>query len=472
MLKKRQRYSDINRLNKYNQFLSTLDNSVNNSLNNNNLNLKINEDKNNNKDKDAILKEEINTNLDKDEILKQQIDNIINNINLNFHSNNYSSRNFNGQNYFDSVLNKLTINDPNIFEEFLPFKPTYCPKKFFKPISSKIKDNIEPKEIININIEINNIEDLLTIINKYDDLPSIQYNINIKALHNIKDPLIELNNMIGMKELKTNIVDQILYFIQDFHKNNNTNGDFMHTVIYGPPGTGKTEIAKIMGKIYSKIGLLKKGTFKKVTRSDLVAGYLGQTALKTKEVITESLGGVLFIDEAYALGNPDKRDSFSKECIDTLCESLSDNKENLMVIIAGYEKELNDCFFNYNQGLDSRFTWRFKTDDYDFEDLYKIFIKKIKEIEWQLDTNNAINSDWFKKNKDYFKFYGRDIETILAKTKIAHSRRVFGKPENERKKINLDDLNKGLEIYLKNNSVKGRLEEENLKKQIYNSLYC
>ena len=275
-----------------------------------------------------------------------------------------------------------------------------------------------------------------------------------------------------MKELKTNIVDQILYFIQDFHKNNNTNGDFMHTVIYGPPGTGKTEIAKIMGKIYSKIGLLKKGTFKKVTRSDLVAGYLGQTALKTKEVITESLGGVLFIDEAYALGNPDKRDSFSKECIDTLCESLSDNKENLMVIIAGYEKELNDCFFNYNQGLDSRFTWRFKTDDYDFEDLYKIFIKKIKEIEWQLDTNNAINSDWFKKNKDYFKFYGRDIETILAKTKIAHSRRVFGKPENERKKINLDDLNKGLEIYLKNNSVKGRLEEENLKKQIYNSLYC
>ena len=80
-----------------------------------------------------------------------------------------------------------------------------------------------------------------------------------------------------------------------------------------------------------------------MTRNDLVAGYLGQTAIKTKDVIKECLGGVLFIDEAYSLGNEEKRDSFSKECIDTLCEALSDNKENLMVIIAGYEKELKEC---------------------------------------------------------------------------------------------------------------------------------
>ena len=295
----------------------------------------------------------------------------------------------------------------------------------------------------------------------------------MKALHNIKEPLQELENMIGMLDLKTNIVDQILYFIQDLHKNNSADNasstDFMHTVIYGPPGTGKTEIAKIMGKIYSKIGLLEKGTFKKVTRSDLVAGYLGQTALKTRDVINEALGGVLFIDEAYALGNSEKRDSFSKECIDTLCEALSDNKDNLMVIVAGYEKELNECFFNYNMGLDSRFTWRFKTDDYGYEDLHKIFIKKIKEIGWE---HNEITSDWFKTNKDYFKFYGRDIETILAKTKIAHGRRIFGKNEEQKRKINIADLNKGLEIYLKNSTVKGRMEEEQLKRQIYNSLYC
>ena len=116
---------------------------------------------------------------------------------------------------------------------------------------------------------------------------------------------------------------------------------------------------KIIGKIFSKLGILSKKYFKKVTRADLIAGYLGQTAIKTRDVINEAKGGVLFIDEAYALGNPEKRDSFAKECIDTLCEGLSDNKDNLMVIIAGYEKELKDCFFSYNQGLDSRFNWRF-----------------------------------------------------------------------------------------------------------------
>jgi SpoVK/Ycf46/Vps4 family AAA+-type ATPase len=294
----------------------------------------------------------------------------------------------------------------------------------------------------------------------------------MNALHAIKEPLEELNNMIGMKQLKNNIVDQILYFVQELHKNKDSSGEFLHTVIYGPPGTGKTEIAKIMGKIYSKIGILSNNTFKKVTRSDLVAGYLGQTALKTKEVIKESLGGVLFIDEAYSLGNPEKKDSFSKECIDTLCEALSDNKENLMVIIAGYEKELKDCFFSFNQGLDSRFTWRFKTDDYTYEDLYNIFLKKVKDIGWQIHDNSNISSEWFKKNKECFKFYGRDIETLLSKTKIVHSKRVFCLPESEKKKLTAKDLDKGFEVYLNNEDIKNKKEEEELKRYLYSTIYC
>jgi hypothetical protein len=230
-----------------------------------------------------------------------------------------------------------------------------------------------------------------------------------------------------------------------------------------------------MGKIYSKIGVLSKGTFKKVTRSDLIAGYLGQTAIKTSDVIKEAIGGVLFIDEAYALGNPDKRDSFAKECIDTLCEALSDNKDNLMVIIAGYEKELKDCFFIYNQGLESRFTWRFKTDEYSADDLYNIFLKMVKDIGWEIESDMAENSqisvEWFKKNKDYFKFYGRDIETVLAKTKIAHSRRVFCKSDSDKRKINLKDLNKGFELYLKNEEVKSRKDAIESKNYLHNTLY-
>ena len=188
------------------------------------------------------------------------------------------------------------------------------------------------------------MDDILKLINDYPLKVDVEYNIDMKSIHNIKKPLIELKNMIGMQKLKNCIVDQILYFIQDFHKFNNNNNDFMHTVIYGPPNTGKTETAKIIGKIFSNLGVLSKNYFKKLQEADLIAGYLGQTALKTKDVLNEAKGGVLFIDEAYALGNPEKRDSFAKECIDTLCEGLSDFKSDLMVIIAGYEEELKNCF--------------------------------------------------------------------------------------------------------------------------------
>jgi len=331
--------------------------------------------------------------------------------------------------------------------------------------TKKIKIEIIKRQV-NIDVEINNIGDLLKLI---DDNPldeSVDYNINMKALHNIRVPLSELNNMIGLADMKNNVVDQIIYFIQDLHK---TGSDFMHTCIYGPPGTGKTEVAKIMGSIFSNLGILKKGTFKKVTRSDLVAGYLGQTAIKTKDVINECLGGVLFIDEAYSLGNSEKRDSFSKECIDTLCEALSAHKDDLMVIIAGYELELKECFFSYNQGLDSRFTWRFKTDDYKGEELYKIFVKKVGDIGWSI-CSTELNGAWFEKKLVYFKFFGRDIETLLSKTKIAHSRRVFCKSADDKTKITLSDLEKGFELYLKNDEVKNRKDGQN-RENIMKSLY-
>ena len=289
------------------------------------------------------------------------------------------------------------------------------------------------------------------------------------AIHKIETPLRELNNMIGMNKLKNSIVDQILYFVQNLHKGTtSTNGDFMHTVIYGPPGTGKTEVAKIMGKIFSKLGILSKNKFKKVTRADLIAGYLGQTALKTQEVVNECIGGVLFIDEAYALGNSEKRDSFAKECIDTLCESLSDNKDNLMVIIAGYEKELKNCFFSYNQGLDSRFTWRFKTDDYKESELNLILQKKVADANWKF--KKKLNDDWFKSKMSYFKFYGRDMETLFAKTKIAHSRRVFCLPSNEKKVLSVKDFDKGFDLFLSNDEVKSR--KNDISTDLLHSMYC
>lgn len=348
----------------------------------------------------------------------------------------------------------------------LPTRSLTPPLPKLEPIPYPI--SIQEPKLVNIEPTIiNNVDDLLSLIDKYPYDASLLYNINMKTLHCIKEPLIKLKNMIGMKTLKETLVEQILYFIQGFNK-----GDFMHAAIYGPPGTGKTEIAKIMGEIYSKMGVLSKGAFKKVTRSDLIAGYLGQTALKTTRVIEECLGGVLFIDEAYALGSTDKKDSFSKECIDTLCEALSNHKENLMVIIAGYETELNECFFSNNQGLNSRFTWRFKTDDYTTKDLCEIFIKMIKDVDWKIDEK-IITPAWFEKKMEYFKYFGRDMETLLSKVKIAHSKRVFSLAETEgcmKKVITAKDLDNGFELYLKNDEVKNRKESER-QKQFMHSIY-
>jgi hypothetical protein len=252
-----------------------------------------------------------------------------------------------------------------------------------------------------------------------------------------------------------------------------TKGDFMHTVIYGPPGSGKTEVAKIIGRIFSNLGILNKKIFKKVSRNDLVAGYLGQTAIKTKDMIKASLGGVLFIDEAYSLGNSEKRDSFAKECVDTLCEALSEHKHNWMVIIAGYEKELNDCFFALNEGLNSRFTWRFKLDGYKPGELKSIYEKQVRDYGWTIAataaataaattkaaaTAAALPESWFASRIDYFTTYGRDMETLFTKTKIAHSRRVFCLPLSEKKIVTLADLDSGFKLFIENPEVKNRKE--------------
>jgi len=403
---------------------------------------------------------------------------------------------------------------------------------------------VSPPVLIEICEKIEHIDDLIALCDKYPLADDKKYNINMAAIHAIREPLCDLSKMVGMQTIKQTIVDQILYYLQELHipevkKNADksekadtfsghsttttseepkllnpfappfpaplwgaatasasaapasifpmnikknpwpntsgigiddfalpTKGDFMHTVIYGPPGSGKTEVAKIIGRIFSNLGILNKKIFKKVSRNDLVAGYLGQTAIKTKDMIKASLGGVLFIDEAYSLGNSEKRDSFAKECVDTLCEALSEHKHNWMVIIAGYEKELNDCFFSLNEGLNSRFTWRFKLDAYKPCELKAIYEKQVHDYGWtvtpptdQVNTDVVLPESWFASKMDYFTTYGRDMETLFTKTKIAHSRRVFCLPMCEKKIITFADLENGFKLFIENPEVSERKEK-------------
>ena len=351
------------------------------------------------------------------------------------------------RNKFNTYVNKINaIYDKNYFNLYENhFKPYIdldkCNEGFLKSTQKRLKIH---KKKITISAEIKSISDLIKLTNDYPMYDDIEYNINIQGIHRIKDYLIRLDAMIGLEELKQSILDQIIYFIHE------KDDDYLHTVLYGPPGTGKTEVATILGKIYTKLGILENGTFVKVTRSDFIAGYLGQTALKTRKLVEENLGGVIFIDEAYAMGNQEKRDSFSKEALDTLCELLSDHKRDLMVIIAGYKEELDKCFFSYNPGLESRFAWQFDLRKYTPLELSLIFKKKVLDADWKLGKNVG-NVEWFEKNKDHFKNYGRDIENLFSKTKICHFRRVFGKFKTRYILIN-EDLDNGLKKFINHNS--------------------
>ncbi|MBP1736538.1 MAG: ATPase, central region [Oscillospiraceae bacterium] len=158
----------------------------------------------------------------------------------------------------------------------------------------------------------------------------------------------------------------------------------LHLVFMGNPGTGKTTVARLLAKIYHAIGVLSKGQLIEVDRSGLVAGFVGQTAMKTGEVIQKALGGVLFIDEAYALANQDNPNDFGKEAIEALLKGMEDHRDDLIVIVAGYP-ELMKNFIHANPGLESRFNKYFFFEDYSGEDLMKIFTGMCEQNGYTLD---------------------------------------------------------------------------------------
>jgi AAA+ superfamily predicted ATPase len=319
-----------------------------------------------------------------------------------------------------------------------------------------------------LNEKIETISDLIRIGKEYDHkYSSIQkrFNINIRVLKDLVSPLTELNNMIGMKNIKQSIFDKIIFYLQGLE---NKNSDFLHTVIYGSPGMGKTEVAKIIGKIYTKMGLLSKGDFKEVRLTDLKAGYLGQSELKTQKIFDDAKGCVLFMDEAYSLGAEDKMDSYSQGIIDIINPYLDKHKEDFIFIVAGYKADLNQRFFKGNQGLRSRFGLWLDIDEYSGEDLKNIFIKKVNDHSWRL-KDDSITAKFFEEHKKDFTYYGRDIENFFSKCKIAHAKRVLFCLPEDKKILTKEDIGCGYKIYKKELDMEKKedTEFERIKKMMY-----
>jgi hypothetical protein len=182
----------------------------------------------------------------------------------------------------------------------------------------------------------------------------------------------------------------------------------------------------------------------------IIGRYLGETSIKCKKVIDDCQGGVMFLDEAYALGNPEGRDSFSKEAIDCINQNLSEQKCNFLCIIAGYKDALDKCFFSYNEGLRRRFPFVYTIEKYTPEELCEIFKHMVKQIGWNAEE---VPDKFFKDNYECFENQGGDIEVLMLMTKIESAKRTLFVPE-ERKKINLKDLEKSFKQFRINKDLK------------------
>ncbi|MBQ2954937.1 MAG: AAA family ATPase [Clostridia bacterium] len=249
-----------------------------------------------------------------------------------------------------------------------------------------------------------------------------------EPVETIEDLKAELAGYIGLESIKkevNNLINMVtVYKMREQHNLPNVDMS-LHMVFSGNPGTGKTMIARLMARIYKCLGILSKGQLVEVDRSGLVAGYVGQTATKTSEVIQKALGGVLFIDEAYALNSTSEND-FGQEAIDTLLKSMEDNRDDLVVIVAGYDG-LMDRFIHSNPGLESRFNRYLHFDDYTLDEMLAIFEMQCKKGCYELDDSGraAVKAQINKENTNSISFgNARGIRNIFERVLVAQANRL------------------------------------------------
>ena len=241
--------------------------------------------------------------------------------------------------------------------------------------------------------------------------------------------MAQLEELVGLEDVKKDIKNLVnLMKVRKLREANDLPVPPMslHMVFMGNPGTGKTTVARIVSGLYAAIGVLEKGQLVEVDRSGLVAGYVGQTALKTQEAIQKAIGGVLFIDEAYSLSSGGEND-FGREAIETILKAMEDHRKELIVIVAGYTGPM-EKFLSSNPGLESRFNKYFFFPDYNGEQLMAIFRSQCKKNGYTLTEESekaavALFTELYENRSDNFG-NGRDVRNCFEDMVVRQSNRV------------------------------------------------
>jgi SpoVK/Ycf46/Vps4 family AAA+-type ATPase len=258
------------------------------------------------------------------------------------------------------------------------------------------------------------------------------------------DALDDLEAMIGLGAVKTE-VNKLLASLEIERRRREQDlpvfATSRHMVFTGPPGVGKTVVARAIGDIYRSLGVLRKGHLIEADRSQLVGGYVGQTALKTLEVCRSALDGVLFIDEAYSLASSEWKGDFGREAIEALLKYMEDHRDRLVVIVAGYPAEMHR-FITSNPGLASRFTKTINFPAYDPSELCEIFRAMVTEQQYLLPIGfEAKLAPWVDAQRDDPQWgNARSMRTLLEKVREAHALRSSSDPAANVAEFELADI--------------------------------
>lgn len=276
-------------------------------------------------------------------------------------------------------------------------------------------------------------------MDKIDHLSSLLSSSQLAKLRHLRPALDQLSELVGLTEAKNKILEIVLYYLQGLQ----SGGEMMHTAIYGPPGVGKTTLAKILASIYCNLGFLSCREVIVASSADFIGKYLGFTESRVKKLLEKSQGRVLFIDEAYSLGNAG---DYSKSALNVLNKSLSEDSERFVCVIAGYKEAIEKDFFSANPGLEGRFPWTITIDGYTAEELGEIFRRLLKKNDWTTEFPTKKLDDFFRENLDRFPCWARDVEKFFFFCKISYSARQFGSSSGQDcgRSFSLEDLENGL----------------------------